>query len=56
VTLVANERYAAVVFWKVQNKLNFMQNRMEYTCGQLCRYLQGRPVAMKTPACRLATG
>jgi hypothetical protein len=29
---------------------------MEYTYGQLCRYLQGSPVAMKTPTCRLATG
>jgi len=55
-TVVANERYATIMFWKVQCKSNFMQDRMECTYGQLCRYLQGSPVAMKTPTCRLATG
>jgi len=49
----ASERYATIMFWKVQYRSNFMQDRMECTYGQVVRYLQGSPVAMKTPTCRL---
>jgi hypothetical protein len=48
--------FAAFVFWKVQYKSNVMEIRSDYAYGQLCRYVQGSPVAMKTPTCRSLVG
>jgi len=45
-----------IMFWKVQYKSNFMQVTMEYTYGQLCRYVQGSPVEIKTLTCRSLVG
>jgi len=33
--------YEIVIFWKVWCTLNFVQVRIEYTCGQLCTYIKG---------------
>jgi len=41
VLMVSGYRHT-IMLWKVQCKLNFMQVRVEYTYGQLCRYVRTR--------------
>lgn len=40
--------YTTAIFQKVWHKSTFLLVRIEYTCGQLCMFIQGIPVEIQT--------
>ena len=48
--------YAIVMFQKVWYISHFVKLGIEYTCGQICLYIEGSPVEIQTPGHRILIG